>query len=61
MGISMQVKGLTPMHNIMNWLAAKKFKYSIDSLRTNAIHGVYYLNFDSEEEELITKIAWGIV
>lgn len=45
----------------MQWLNLKKFKYNIDALKTDALHGVYYLQIRSKEEELITKLAWGLI
>jgi hypothetical protein len=45
----------------MGWLQQKKFKYTIMYGISEPLHGIYYLTFENKEEEMITRLAWGLV
>ena len=57
----MRVVGLEKFVNIIDWLNAKKFKYTTDPLKSFPFNGVYNLELNNKEEELLTRLTWGIV
>jgi hypothetical protein len=57
----MRIQGNKRTISIINWLERKKFKYSMDLQRSDPFHGLYYLSFNSKQEEMITRIAWGLI
>lgn len=56
----MKVVGKSRATKIMDWLSSKKFKYSVNMMKTNPFYGVYYLDIENADEEMITKLTWGI-
>jgi hypothetical protein len=56
----MRVVGRRKVSDILNWLNEKKFKYTINTLLSNSLHGVYYLEIKDKEEEFITRVTWGV-
>jgi len=56
----MTVVGRKKVSDVLNWLNEKKFKYTINTLLSNSLHGVYYLEMKNSEEELLTRLTWGI-
>jgi hypothetical protein len=56
----MTVVGRKKVSDVLNWLNEKKFKYTINTLLSNSLHGVYYLEMKNLEEELLTRLTWGI-
>ena len=57
----MRIQGDKRTVSIIDWLERKKFKYSMDLQRSDPIHGLYYLSFKDKQEEMITRIAWGLI
>jgi hypothetical protein len=45
---------------VFNWLDTKKIKYKIDPFKSDPIHGKYCLTFADKQEELMTRLRWGI-
>lgn len=56
-----KVMGDSKVLQVMKWLNLKKFKYNMDVMKTDAIHGVYFLDMKNKQEELLTRIAWGLI
>ena len=46
---------------VFEWLNTQKIKYQIDPFKSDPIHGKYCLTFSDKQEELMTRLKWGIV
>ena len=57
----MKVQGNMLTTKLIEWLEQKKFKYSMDLQRSDPLHGMYYLTFNNKQEEMMTRLAWGLV
>jgi hypothetical protein len=51
----------TNVNKIIDWLDNKCFNYDIDIFRSNPLHGQYYVSFKNINEELMTRLRWGIM
>lgn len=56
----MRIVGRKKVNDVLNWLNKKKFKYTINTLLSDSLHGVYFLQINNREEELLTRLTWGI-
>ncbi len=57
----MKIPNTATAVKVIDWLNLKKFKYNINLIKSDALHGIYYLDFRNKEEELIAQITWGLV
>lgn len=57
----MRIEGVSLTTKLIAWLDQKKFKYSMDMQKSDPLHGFYYFNFTHKQEEMMTRLAWGLV
>ena len=50
-----------PASKIIDWMTSKNFNYDIDIVRSDPLHGKYFIKFKNTREEFMTRVRWGII